>query len=305
MRINPHQTTNNPAYGVGQNNRRSSAPGDKTAAQGQTGTDAAVKVDISENALTISRGLQTHDEKSPLKLDEAFFSQETREQRKADFAAALSRSVEIDPLDNEFQIVGVKGVFNEGTLEKFISDGLEGKVKNASLVADELGKMIRGTIHNPDATVEERATVRETALKHAEYLAQNYFDNPDEAKAFLDGINRFAENDVMREKGYIVLDNSDMAPFKSYQSSVKDGGISWNTYAKQHGLSSVKDIFADQKTLSSFYSALQKNNQKWSEDTVKSFDEYEQKVTDIISQIKSSLSEDDVANSLQRLMKAF
>lgn len=50
----------------------------------------------------------------------------------------------------------------------------------------------------------------------AQYIADNYFDNPEDAKAFMDTINRFAENDILRDKGYVVFDNGSDAPFKSY-----------------------------------------------------------------------------------------
>lgn len=93
---------------------------------------------------------------------------------------------------------------------------------------------------------------------------------------------------------------------KSYQSpTAPDGGISWNAFAKQNGLTNAQDMLADKKTLESFYSSVQKNQQKWSEDIVKSFNENEKTVTDIISNIKNSLSETDIAASLQRILKAF
>lgn len=302
--VNPYASSLS-AYGTNQHGKKTIAR-NNAPEQEQASTNPAVKNDISAESLTSSQELKLYGENGTLKLDGAIFNQEARDQRKADFAQSLSRSVTIDPLNNEFQILGVKGIFNDGTLEKHISDSLEGKVKNASLVADELGKMIRGTISNPDASVEERAANRETALKHASYIAENYFDDPDEAKAFLDGINKFAENDIMREKGYIVLDNSDFAPFKSYESPVNSyGGVSWETYAKKAGFSSASEVFADKGTLNKFYTSLHDNSKVWDEELTKSFEENENKVTDIINLIKGSLNEDDVASSLQRLMKAF
>ncbi|WP_303046889.1 hypothetical protein [Oceanobacillus sojae] len=41
---------------------------------------------------------------------------------------------------------------------------------------------------------------REMALKQAEYVAEHYFDDEEEA-AFLNELNRYYENDVLREKG--------------------------------------------------------------------------------------------------------
>jgi len=270
----------------------------------QTNANADVEVDISAEARKKSMELKEYGTNTPLKYDEAFFSQEAREQRKTELGKSLSQTVEIDPFDNEFQILGVSYTFNNGTLEKFISDGLEGKAKNASLVASELAQMIRGTVYNPNATVEERAANRETALRNVESIVQEYFDNPDEAKAFLDGINRFAENDILREKGYTVIDNSDIAPFRSYTLAT-DGSVSWSEYAKKYGKSDVREIFANPKELEAFVKAISGNSQKWNAEIVKSFEDNEKKVADIISKAKESLNESVVANSLQRLLKAF
>lgn len=305
MRVNPYSTSGMPVYDAGRNNRKADVPNEKSAGQGQTDV-LAVKVDISDNAQAISKGFETYDENSRLKRDEAFFSQDAIAQRKLNFAKTAMEPVTIDPFDNAFQIAAVTGVFNDGTLEKFIADSLEGKAKNASLVANELGQMIRGTIHNPNATVEERATSRETALRLAEHIARDYFDNPDEARAFLDGINRFAENDVLREKGYIVFDNAkpDVVPFRSYTLAT-DGSVNWSEYAKKYGKSDVREIFSNPKELQSFVNALSSNSQKWDAEIVAAFEDNEKRVADMISYIKGTLNEDHVAGSLQRILKAF
>ena len=271
--------------------------------------DTAVKVEISNEARLAALQLREFDlTDSALKIDESFFSREAHEQRRADFAKSLESPLNIDPFDNEFQILGVTYNFNAGTLEHFITDALAGKARNASLVASELGQMIRSAANNNGATVEERAVNRETGLKHAEYIAKNCFDDPDEAKAFLDGIMKFYENDVMRDKGYIVIEGSDIAPFRSYtMPNAPKGHMSANAIAKHFGASD--EVLNDPDKLLEFVANLHKNQattpQEWKSDIVKSFDENAQRVADIISLIKASLNETDVANSLARLLKAF
>jgi hypothetical protein len=258
-----------------------------------------------------------------------FLSHEAVTQRKAELAKKLADPKEIDPFENEFQIMGVTYTFMEGSLEDLITDELGGKLKNASLVASELGKMIRSSFINPDATVEERAIDRETALNHVRYLAKNYFDEPDKAKAFLDKVQRFADNDVLREKGYIVFDNSDMQPYKSYMSSVKDSGsVSTSAYARLYQDSSVLEKDSDPQKAGAFFNSLQSNNvnvlgimnsggfnsfieaigknkAEWDAILSGNFAKNEKYVSDIISNVKSTLDEDYVAKSLARFMNAF
>ncbi|SNS65343.1 hypothetical protein SAMN05446037_1015108 [Anaerovirgula multivorans] len=250
-----------------------------------------VEVQISDEAKKMFQSLKEHDFSSPLKLNEEFFRKDYYEQRKLDFAKSIAERQDINPLENEFQILGVKYIFNEGTLEQFLSDKLEGKVQNASLLASEIAGQIRGTINNPNATVEERAINRETAIKLSEYIAQNYFDNADEANAFLTEINKYAENDVLREKGYVAFDNSDMEPFKSYTlPTAPDDYFSASAYAKKYGDTDLKDIFNDSSKLNDFIKTIQKNGEKWRAEIVKEFEENAQNVQNIINKFKDSLS---------------
>src|SRR5690625_8043472 len=42
-------------------------------------------------------------------------------------------------------------------------------------------------------------------------------------------------NDVLREKGYVVIDNSDLEPFKKYSSPLSNGNdVSFYTLAKKY-----------------------------------------------------------------------
>jgi ribosomal protein S17E len=259
----------------------------------------SVIVTISDEARKAVLQIREYDSATSfLKFDESLFSQEAKDKLNADMAERINER------NKEFAIVGVWYEFDEGTLEKFITDSLVGKARNASLVAGELSQMIRSAAYNNGATVEERAVMRETGMKNAEYIAHNYFDNPNEAKAFLDGIKRFYEYDILREKGYTVIDNAGIAPFKSY-ISLPDGNISLNTYAKKFGASDIWEIYNNPQTKKEFNNALNVNRDKWNEEIIKDFEDNERKVIDIINLVKNSLNENIVADSLTHLLRAF
>ncbi|MDR1829859.1 MAG: hypothetical protein LBQ76_03725, partial [Candidatus Fibromonas sp.] len=59
---------------------------------------------------------------------------------------------------------------------------------------------------------ETRAMNREEGKMLAEYLSQNYFEDPEEAKAFMDTISKWAYKSEMRDKGYMFMNSvhSDM-----------------------------------------------------------------------------------------------
>ncbi|PKM49185.1 MAG: hypothetical protein CVV02_17105 [Firmicutes bacterium HGW-Firmicutes-7] len=248
------------------------------------------EVFISGESRKMFLALKEHNSNSHLKFDEQFLNKDYYEQRKLDFAKSISEREDIDPLENEFQILGVKYIFQEGTLEHLLTDKLEGKAKNASLVASEIAKKIRGTVNDPDATIEERAVNRQTGLKLAEYIAQKYFDNDDEANDFLAEINKYVENDVLREKGYVVFDNSDMKPFKGYTlPTAPDDYIRASAFAEKYGDTSLKEIFDDSVKLEGFLKELHKNGGKWREEIVKDFNQNEQRVQNIIDKFSPSL----------------
>ncbi|AOY74662.1 hypothetical protein [Clostridium formicaceticum] len=268
------------------------------------------EVYISDEARKLFQALKEYDCSSPLKFNEEFFRRDYYEQRKLEFGKRIAERKNINPLENEFQILGVKYIFNDGTLEQFLSKKLEGKVQNATLLASEITSQIRGTISNQSATIEERAINRETALKLAEYIAQNYFDDADEANDFLREINKYAENDILREKGYIAFDNTDMRPFKSYTlPTAPDNYVSSTAYAKKCGYTDFKDIFNDSSKLKDFIKAVQKNGERWREEIVKDFEENAQNIQTIINNFKNSMSDvslnsnfiDDMNNSLNSL----
>lgn len=163
---------------------------------------------------------------------EEYNSVEAIEKRRLE---QLEKEQSFNRLTDEFNLEGVEYIFPENTLHNTIKNALEGKVKNASIYASELAEAIRSTISMADKSAEERATYREMALRHAEYIADHYFDNEEEAAMFMTEITKYYENDILREKGYIVIDNSDIEPFKRYSSPIsKEGEVSFYTLAKRY-----------------------------------------------------------------------
>jgi hypothetical protein len=138
---------------------------------------------------------------------------------------------------------------NPVSAEYFIYNALKGKVENALDIAMELGNMVFDSrlIFTGTATYEENATYgkhirngdtiirldlnpdakiitdpkefeafaanREAGRDLAKYIAENYFDDPKEAQAFMDKINKYIENSELRDQGYTVF-WAEMEPVK-------------------------------------------------------------------------------------------
>jgi len=101
---------------------------------------------------------------------------------------------------------------SSGPIDKtFINRALEGKVENPAELMRQLYGMLSaspparelGVTYFGDTTISElesQAAQREAGKKLAEYMAQNYFEDPDEAKAFMDMINKFANEYEKRDE---------------------------------------------------------------------------------------------------------
>jgi hypothetical protein len=66
-------------------------------------------------------------------------------------------------------------------------------------VAEQLGSMLFTT--NSDTDLETRIAGKDLA----KYIAENYFDDPKEAKAFMDQIDKYIKNSELRDQGYTAL----------------------------------------------------------------------------------------------------
>lgn len=161
---------------------------------------------------------------------EEYHRAEAIEQRQLE---QMQKEQAYNRLKDEFHLQ-VEYHFPENTLQHTIKEALEGKVVNASLYAAEFASALRSSVSMPDKSVEERAAYREMALKQAEYIAEHYFHDEQEAASFMNEIRKYYDNDVLREKGYVVIDQSDLQSFKSYSSPISNGDASFYTLAKKY-----------------------------------------------------------------------
>jgi G3E family GTPase len=279
-----------------------SAPGpDKGPMEKSSTNDDAATVEISEAGRRNLELKLRGPEENILNYDAAERSP-FQSERKEQWINDIQNRKEIDPFDNAFQLRAVTYQFPEGGLQKSIADHLEGKTANPSLVASELGKMLKGTFSNPEATVEERAMDREIAIRNAEYIAKNYFDDEDEANAFMDLIKKAAEKDVYREKGYYVFDSSD-EKHKPYCLPSDQTIFNMDAYAKQYGAS--MEELNDPERHTAFMGELKKNKSKWEANIIKEFNDNEKFIDGIIKEAIEKLTETSSDGSLKRLLKAF
>jgi len=237
---------------------------------------------VSENDPMVQRFRQFYEE---------YNNAEAIEKRKLE---QLEKEQSYNRLEDDFSLNGVKYVFPENTLHHTINEALEEKVVNASLYAAELASAMRSSVSMPDKSAEERAAYREIALKQAEYIAENYFDNKQEATSFMNEINKYYKNDVLREKGYVVIDNSDLKPFKNYSSPLSKGNdVSFYTLAKRYMDVDYFERFINgegtAKESAKFLMQLENNKEKYRKEIIEEFELNEQQVEKLVTDTKSML----------------
>jgi hypothetical protein len=88
----------------------------------------------------------------------------------------------------------------EVAASRYILAALDEKVGDIYDVSSQLGDML----FSYDPNVETRAADREAGKDLAKYIADNYFDDPEEAQAFMNTINKLAELSEARDKGYVI-----------------------------------------------------------------------------------------------------
>lgn len=261
-----------------------------------------IQISISDSArkiLALKVGANIDEGNIPsLKFDDEFYSKISKEvvtKRKSQSLDIIPCPKEISPLDNLFQVRGVKYIFEKDTLEYIVATGLEGKVDNPSLYASEIGKAIRSSIFMADSTLEERAIYRETALKNMEYIASNYFDVKEDAEIFLDKIKKSAENDILREKGYVVLDNSEIKKIPSYSNAINSDEVSFSSMAKKYFDNGFNENFINGRIsaeeLNEFYLKVGENKSKWEIEIKNEFEEKSKHVEKIIEDTEKKFEE--------------
>jgi len=193
---------------------------------------------------------------------------------------------------------------------------LDGKARNPSMVVSELVSSLLATVTSPHLSVAERAILRETAFRSAQYIADNYFDNPNEAKTFMDMITKLRDDDILREKGWIVRGGYSL-PYKSYTSPFRDDGYI-TPQATAQFLGAPPEYFWDQsKSIEFINDFVSKRAPLHSQTAALAWDANlrtailnawygnEREVTNIISQMLADFDNGNVDSYLERILKAF
>jgi len=248
----------------------------------------------------------------------------SREQLHDEFAERMSNRVPLDPFDNEFHINNVTYGFPESNI--FISynqhikvaEMLEGKARNATLAASELVNSLQGSIFYKDSTISERAIMREAAFQSAQYIADNFFENPNEAKDFMELITKIRDDDILREKGWIVNDHFELLePYRNYSAPGRqDDYISPMGTARHLGAS--EEIWRVQtKAIEFIVNEVSKRAPLHSETDALNRDanlkdeiftvwhKNEREAGEAISKVLSDFNNDVTVSYLQRILKAF
>jgi hypothetical protein len=108
----------------------------------------------------------------------------------------------------------------EGTVVRLVADVVYGKMDptTAGKFVDEVQRLITGD--SKTESVEERTVNREKGLELANYIAENYIDNPADRQKFLEGVKHFAHNAELRDKGYFVMEGPEELVRKPGQSMI-------------------------------------------------------------------------------------
>lgn len=189
-------------------------------------------------------------------------------------------------------------LLDKGTVGADIMAHLEGKVANASQIAYNLEHNIFGTYRNKNATLEERAVNRETALQNAQYIADNYFKNAEEAKGFMDEITKQIDNDELREKGYSVM-NDGSKPLKPYEllfHAVDEFAL--NSYVKYYEngkYDSLKDI----ENKGDFMRFMDANYKTLNPKIIAEFSATEKAVSAILDAVKKDVADGKYNSAIQ------
>lgn len=266
-----------------------------------------INVEISDEAKRfMNNEFKEYAEHGFLKFDKDFMSHEAATLRKMQLAEQLRQPAVIQSIETDVRL-GIKYDFSPNSLEGYIASALNGKVQNSYVVANELGQMIRGAAYDRNnSTIDERAVRRETALLNAQYIADQYLHNPDEAKAFLKKVQEAADNDILREKGYVVIEGSGIEPFRNYtMPGAPEGYVNTSALLKKYDPNlSMRELMENPSKYNAFASEAQKYEQQWAAETILSFEQNAANVDGIIKQVKDTFDRSLAEENIQRLIAA-
>jgi len=180
--------------------------------------EPAAILDVSEEGRNLA--LQSLEVRH-LTPDDPFYSFLTAEMEKmAQRKAANPQSLSEPDTSRKIHTVDA----NEWSIYRLVQDVVNPKMDptTANNFTNELSRLIQGTWDNSgnlNGTVEERATNREKGLELANYIAETYIDTPDAKKVFLDKVQDFYNNAVLRDKGYIVIEGPNGTTVEKPRSS--------------------------------------------------------------------------------------
>src|SRR5690625_744345 len=114
-------------------------------------------------------------------------------------------------------------------------------------------------------------------------------------------------NDVLREKGYVVIDNSDLKPFKNYSSPLSnDNDVSFYTLAKKYMDEDYFERFINGEGTAmesgKFLMQLKNNKEKYSKEIIDEFEINEQQVEEQITAVRKFALQSIALKALKTLI---
>lgn len=225
-----------------------------------------VKLDVNMDVKPVTTGSPAYRVSLSQKSETlSVLSAQTAPEKSSGFFSGGVEMIETDfSRGNAFHL-------KEGSLENEIYTKTKGKVKSAVSFSYLVGTGIQASISMPGATVEYRAIMRETARLHLEHASESMEE--EEAQDFMDIVNEFYNEDVLREMGFRI--GEDGVPVPGFQSESSEEAT-FNEFAKRFGEEGFLDRLKNGETKEgeflSFIAKLQQNRKAWTEIIREDFD---------------------------------
>jgi hypothetical protein len=219
----------------------------------------------------------------------------------------------------------------EGSYQIELGKMLEGKARNASLVAFELVNALSASLSmSNDSTIAECAATREAAFISALHIAEKYFDI-EEAKGFIELVTKIKDEDILREKGWVfprwtsyvngIIEHNTAEPFRNYSAPgmgndyISPVGTARYLGAPEAMLSGAQHMVNGTQAVIDFINGVVAGQSFSSQSSALNWDanlrqeifdawlRNEKEATEIIFQTVSNFDEDFGNNFLQRILK--